>query len=98
MIIREISPEIRQLIADKHMFVLRRKRDNVALNVSYSRDGLKWTSNKLGRCLMFKRAFVRNGRIEPVGDYGAQEATDVYTERFVPSNHDTESAQVAEYT
>lgn len=78
------------------MVVLRRKSDNVALNVSYSEYGLKWTANKLGRALMFHRAFISNGRI-----IGSQRGLDpsalVYTEHFVPRNHQTEEAQAAEF-
>lgn len=94
MVIREIPPHLISFIESKQFWVLRRKRDNFALNISFSPDGLKWTANKLGRALMFKRAFVSKGRIE--GDLSL--SRDVYVEVFKPRNHETEAAQVAEFT
>lgn len=101
MIIRAIPPHLVQQIADKHFKVLRRKKDNVALNVSYTEYGLKWTANKLGRALMYDKAFITRGRVVPAR--GGASSTpkislDVYVEHFVPRNHDTEAAQVAEFT
>lgn len=64
----------------KNLKVLRRKKDGMALNVSYTPEGLIWTSNKLGRALFYRRAFVSQGRI--VGDLRASD--DVYVERFKP--------------
>jgi len=97
MVIREIDKGISQFIADKNLKVLRRKKDNVAINVSYSQRGLEWTSNKLGRCVMYKRAFIRNGKISCSGN-DCLISPDVYVEHFVPRNHTTEAAQTAEYT
>ena len=65
----------------KNLVVLRRKKDRMALNVSYSLEGLHWTCNKLGRALFFKRAFVSLRKI--IGDLAPSE--EVYVERFNPS-------------
>lgn len=94
MVIREISPELIDHIRRQNLWVLRRKKDGYALNVSYSVYGLQWTCNKLGRALMYRRAFISKGRL--IGDLAPSK--DVYVEVFVPRNHDTEAAQVAEFT
>lgn len=83
-----------KLISDRCIFVLRRRRDNVALNVSYSEDGLKMTTNKVGKLLYYKKAFLTSGK--KVGDLSP--ANDVYVEKFEPRNHASAAAQIAEYT
>lgn len=65
----------------KNLMVLRRKKDKVALNVSYTEVGLKFTCNKNGKLLYFKKAFMKNGKFE--GDL--VKSDDVYVERFFPS-------------
>lgn len=41
MTIREISPSLIKYIESNNLVVLRRKKDNVALNSAYTIDGLK---------------------------------------------------------
>lgn len=96
-VVKTIPAHVISYIAQHDLVVLRRKRDNVALNVSFTVQGLKWTCNKLGRALMFRRAFVSQGRIVPAPNTKLELATDVYVEKFIPRNHETEEAQVAEY-
>lgn len=43
------SSYIKELVEKKHLKVLRERRTNKALNVSYTEDGLKFTMNKTGR-------------------------------------------------
>lgn len=38
---RKIEPWIRSFVSDRDLVVLRQTKDNKALNVSYSEDGLK---------------------------------------------------------
>lgn len=94
MVIREIPPNLISYISSQNLWVLRRKSDGFALNVSYSPEGLKWTANKLGRALAYKRAFIKSGKI--TGDLEPSKA--VYIEKFVPRNQPTEQAQVVEFT
>lgn len=102
MTIREISPSLIKYIASNDLKVLRRKKDDVALNVSYTISGLKYTANKLGRAIMYKRAFISNGVITfPKtldGKVDDSLSPNIYVEHFVPRNHSTEFAQEAEYT
>lgn len=69
-------------IHGKNLMVLRRKSDKMALNVSYTEDGLKWTANKLGRALFYKRAFISQGKF--IGDLTP--SNNVYVERFYPTS------------
>lgn len=66
----------------------------MALNVSYSIEGLKWTTNKVGKLIYFKNAFLHTGRW--VGDLTP--SSFVYAEIFDPKDHASDAAQVAEYT
>lgn len=94
MNLKQIERGIATFIKDRNLVVLRDRRSNAALNVSYTEDGLKWTTNKVGRLLYYNKAFLSSGRM--VGDLSPSKA--VYIERFVPRDHPTSSAQVAEYT
>lgn len=91
---KPIEKSILSFIRDRKLYVLRDKRTHTALNVSYSEDGLRWTTNKVGRLLYFKKAYLTSGRM--VGDLSPSE--EVYVEKFVPRNHERTASQVAEYT
>ncbi len=41
------------------MYVLRKKGNNAAINVSYSPEGLMWTSNSSGQLIACKNASVK---------------------------------------
>lgn len=92
MSIKFIEPWVISFFKTQSLVVLRRKKDNFPLNVSYTEDGLKWTANKIGRCLYFKDGFIRGGKI----DSSMELSDEVYVSHFVPINHRSESAQSAE--
>lgn len=100
MVIREINTEIVKYLSNNNLYVLRRKKDGVALNVSYTPEGLIWTCNKLGKALMFKNTIIQYGKfVGPRnGDGKLIPDPSVYVEKFIPTNKPTESAQVAECT
>lgn len=53
-----IEPRIAQFIGDREVYVLRDKKTGTALNVSYSEDGLKWTTNATGKLLYYENARI----------------------------------------
>jgi len=75
-----MNKSIASYVRDR-FWVLRRKKDNSPLNVSYTIDGLKWTSNKLGKALFFKDAYISKGKI--VGE-DLEMSDEVYVELFDP--------------
>lgn len=102
--IKPIDEGIRQYITDGKIFVLRDVSSGNALNVSYSLEGLYWSTNASGKLIFFrnaqlmkvygKDALPTNVRI--VGDTRLSDK--VYVERFVPTNRPTLRGQIAEYT
>lgn len=92
--LKKIEKGIASFIKDRSLMVLRDRRSGAALNVSYSEYGLTWTTNKVGKLLYYKKAFLTSGR--KVGNLEPSE--DVYVEKFIPRDHSSVSAQVAEYT
>lgn len=65
---------------------MRRKKDLLPLNVSYTVDGLKWTANKMGKSLFYKNARVFKGRI--ISEDGPLvENPDVFYEPFDAIDH-----------
>lgn len=92
--LRKVEPWIRTFIQDRDLYVLREKRNDKALNVSYSPDGLKLTANKAGKLRYYKNAFfVTDGEIR--GDMTPSRS--VYIEKFVPKDHTNRSNQIAEF-
>lgn len=90
-----MNPQIVRYITDRHYWVLRRKKDDCPLNVSYTVEGLMWTTNKLGKSLFFKNAIVSMGKIVPRhGKY--VESDEVYYEKFEPKTHASYAMQTAE--
>ena len=70
------------------MWILREKRTGKPLNVSYTPEGLKYTSNKMGRLLLYD-----NGKLVRLGDRIVIQSNNekplklsdkVYIERYVP--------------
>lgn len=90
-----MNPGIARYVTDRHYWVLRRKKDKCPLNVSYTVEGLMWTTNKLGKSLFFKDTIVSKGKIMPKGGKYV-EADDVYYEKFAPINHTVYPLQTAE--
>ena len=77
---------------ENRLKVLRRKKDHTALNISFTIEGLKWTTNKVGRSLYYKNAFLSKGRF--VGDLTP--SNDVYVEDYFPQNRGDNRLQSAE--
>lgn len=89
MTIKYIEPWVLNFLKTQNLVALRRKKDNLLLNVSYTEDGLKWTAAKNGTLVYYKRGYVSQGKIitdEVISD-------EVYVSPFVPMNHRTEFLQ-----
>lgn len=109
-----IEPRIAKFIEDRDLYVLRDKKTGTALNVSYSEDGLKWTTNATGRLLYYDNAHIvpivdlkssiKENRTVishiSINGYGEvpRKSDKVYVEKFVPTNQPTLKGQIAEYT
>jgi len=88
----KLEKNLVRFIQGRHLKILRDKK-GTALNVSYTEDGLKWTTTIVGRLPYFKDAVLVSGRM--VGDLSP--STEVYVEDFVPYDHSTTRGQIAEY-
>lgn len=51
-----LDNRIARFITDKKIYVLRDKKTGMALNASYTEDGLKWTTNNRGKLLYYENA------------------------------------------
>ena len=89
------NPRKKQLLIDQWMIdylkgynlkVLRDKKDNTAINVSYTEAGLRWTTNKGGKLIYFKspKKFISTDYATVIG---AEINSDIITEPFIPYNH-----------
>lgn len=103
----DIEPRIQKFIADQNLVVLRDAVSNVAMNVSYTPEGLEWTMapNGSGRLIFFRKASIAKHyskedhsltRLEIIGD--KRPNSRYYVEKFIPMNHNTDYGQKAEYT
>lgn len=99
----QIEESTIQTVEDKNMWCLRDKRTGTVLNVSYTIDGLKWTTDNLGRLIYFKSARIGtqyNSDYEPsklVFEGDTRVSDRVIVEPFVPTNHSNGRVQRAEY-
>lgn len=91
---KKIERGIARFLEDRDLVVLREKKSGTALNVSYTVEGLKWTTNKVGKLLYFNKAYLTSGKW--VGDLSPSPY--VYVEKFVPQDQPSMAGQVAEYT
>ncbi|MCB0370625.1 hypothetical protein [Mesotoga prima] len=102
-----IEPRIARFISDQGFYVLRDKATGIALNVSYTPEGLKWTMapNGSGKLIFFRKAHLirhynkttlQPTKVEIGGD--VRPSNKVYVEKFIPTNQPTNRAQKAEYT
>jgi hypothetical protein len=91
-----IEPRIRELVKSGNFYVIRRKKNNEPLNVSYSKFGLRWTTDRERNLLYFKRAQLRHkkdieGNMIPYfwkyGVDGLEKSNDIYVEQFIPRDH-----------
>ena len=102
--LERIEPRIANFVADQEFYVLRDSLTNKALNVSYTEDGLKWTTNATGKLIYFRNAKVQVNydknylpvSTQFVGD--TRPSNKVKVEKFIPTNHAFAKAQIAEYT
>lgn len=80
-------------ISGYNMYVLREKNTNTAINVSYSRDGLVWTTNQYGNYIYYKNPRIFSwveGTDKPqqfVKLIGDSVNPNYYIEKFVPRDH-----------
>lgn len=95
MIIREIDRSAVDYLSNLQLVVLRNKRTGMAIDVSYTIEGLKWSVNKLGISNYYANAKFEKGRI--TGD-NLTINPNVVVEKFIPRNHTTEKSQSAEYS
>ena len=98
-----IKERIKRFIADRDLVVLRDGRTGKALNVSYTEDGLKYTTSLGGQLLYFKNArlkvITRDNQTTFVGVEGdLEKSKSVYVEKFVPTDKKNPRDQIAEYT
>lgn len=88
-------------IAKQKLCVLR-KRNGMAIDVSYSEDGLKLSCAKNGKLYYYQNAFLKG--VTPYSKHpkGLEKDPNVYVELFVPKSYEnsgrgTEKLQAAEY-
>lgn len=91
-----IEPRIKELITSNEFYVLRRKDTGEILNVSYSRYGLRWTTDINRRMLYFRNAQLRHrkdieGNLVPYfhkfSEDGLEKSSKVIVEKFIPKDH-----------
>lgn len=99
-----INTTISTFISAQTMYALRDVKTKRALNVSYSEEGLMWSTNATGKLIYFEdarleRVYNRDGNITNVKIRGNLNLNpNVYVEKFVPSNQPTSKGQITEYT
>jgi hypothetical protein len=90
-----LEPWIKQFIKDRGLKVMRRKDNRIALNVSYSEDGLRWTANNRRKLFYYKNAELRHKKVgdmwlpyaHPLSPDGLQKSDSIIIEDFVPEDH-----------
>lgn len=95
-----IDPEVRTQIEEANFLVMRRKSDNMPLNISFTESGLRWTANNRRRLLFFRNAELRNVKLtldtnesiwypkfHALSPDGLEKSPDVVIERFSPMDH-----------
>lgn len=100
---KSIEERIAKFISDRDLVVLRERKTGRALNVSYTEDGLKYTTSLGGKLLYFNDAWLkvlyRDNQPYFVGVQGDLEKSKlVYVEKFIPTNKSNLRDQIAEYT
>lgn len=109
---RVLEPRIVTFIADRNMYVLRDARTQMALNVSFTPEGLSWTTDSSGRLVRFengemarvlnlKKSLEQNNIVFEALHISPTEgelrlSDKVYVEKFVPFDHQNRRNQVAE--
>jgi len=78
-LITELNSSPSKFVQDACLYVLRSQNGQV-LNVSYSEDGLRMTTNKVGRLMYYENSYLTMGKIPA----DAVPSRRVYVERFIP--------------
>jgi len=78
------------------MFVLRLRKDGRILGMSYTEDGLRWVTNKVGKCIYYKNARLKqvNGQTILWGDTSPNPM--VIVERYRYKKHEDKRIQYYE--
>lgn len=73
--------KVREQIIENSFVIMRDKKSNKPLGVAMTEDGLKYTCNKTGKALYFKKAFFSNGQLKGNLDKN----NNIYIEKFTPN-------------
>lgn len=97
----QFNENISDLIISGSFWVLRDKVTGMALNSSFTKEGLKWSTDRLGRLIYYPKARLVVDKIdgqqvvEIRGDLTPSKR--VYMELFKPKSQPSARAQVAEF-
>ena len=82
-----------KFIQDYRLSVLRETKTNKAINVSYSIDGLQWSTTKEGKYVYFDQPKVVNtGYLTHIE--GKSTNPNYYVEAFIPRDHFLKDGQI----
>ena len=81
---------------DNKLYVLRSTYTGMAINVSYSMKGLKYTVDKRGHSIFYSNGILRDGKIVPKEGMSLIPSNSVFVERFIPIEHESMTLQAAE--
>lgn len=101
MNVQQIDPRAVEMIEKMNLYCLRDVRSNKLLDVSYTPDGFKYTTNDFGRLIYFTKARLQLVMVKdkkyllPKGNLSI--SPNVIVEKFVPINHRHPKLQIAEY-
>ena len=94
-----ISPHIREYLKQKKLYVMRDKRTNRPLNVSYTEDGLRYTQNSSGRWIYFQGAWADRTNSDKITFRGnLKRNREVYIELYEPRDHKDSKSKMFEFT
>lgn len=72
------------------MYCIRDKKTELLMGLSYTMDGLKFVTNKTGRCILFKNAILKfnagTNRLEVVGDLRLNKRFKIVPYEFIKHN------------
>lgn len=98
---KSIEPWIKSFIQDRNLVVMRTKKGQ-ALNVSYTQEGLKWTTDLDGNLLYYKDCRLKHKEVipgvwRPYIDGSGERNPNIIIEAFIPRDHQNPYHQSAEY-
>lgn len=97
MVLPRIDYKAVKFLKKNPVMVLRSAHSHIALNVSYSIKGLKWSCDRHGRSLYFSNGVIREGRIDSTDGLPLTPRKDVYVQKFIPMDHESVVIQAAEF-